>query len=39
LETVVAILTESGNRQYKIHKALSEVSPQDIAGLEDLDAV
>ena len=33
LETVVAILSSEGNRQYKIHKALAEVSPEDIASL------
>ena len=34
LETVVAILSSEGNRQYKIHKGLAEVSLEDIASLQ-----
>ena len=30
LETVIALLSESGNRQYKLHKAIAEVAEDDV---------
>jgi hypothetical protein len=30
LETVVGILSASGNRQFKVHKALAELTAEDI---------
>lgn len=36
LETVIAILEGPGQtRQYKLHKALAEVTPSDVAALAD----
>lgn len=33
LETVIAILSESGNRQYKLHKPIAEVGEDDVRDL------
>jgi hypothetical protein len=33
LETVIAILSENGNRQYKLHKPIEEVVEDDVRGL------
>ena len=35
LETVIAILSETGSRQFKIQKALSELTAADIAELPE----
>lgn len=35
LETVIAILVAGANRQWKVHKALRDLTPQDIATLSD----
>jgi hypothetical protein len=29
LETVIAILSENGNRQYELHKSIAEVTQED----------
>jgi hypothetical protein len=33
LETMIAILNESGNRQYKLHKSIEEVMEDDVRRL------
>jgi len=33
LETVIAILSVDGNRQYKMHKPMAEVTQDDLRGL------
>ena len=33
LETVIAILTENGNRQHKLHKSIEEVAEDDVRSL------
>ncbi len=33
IETVIAILDEGGNRQFKVHKSASEVSEADVRSL------
>ncbi|MBM3763672.1 MAG: hypothetical protein FJW30_25305 [Acidobacteria bacterium] len=35
LETVIAILDETENRQYKIHKGIAELTVADIASLTE----
>jgi hypothetical protein len=35
IETVIAILSNGGNRQHKLHKRIKEVDEEDVRGLLD----